>query len=98
MHGRKMVSLHYAVSDTGFADDRNAGFGESSNVPIDGADTSREFLSNILRAGYPAPLHIDQDSNKSIDAFHRTSYSAVIWRLELQGWGRDRMPPLAVPP
>jgi hypothetical protein len=66
-----MVSLHYAVPDTGFADDRNACFGEGGNVPIDGADTRREFLSNVLRAGYSAPLHINQDSNKSVDAIHR---------------------------
>ena len=52
-------------------DDRNACFGEGGNVPIDGADTRREFLSNVLRAGYPAPLHINQDSNKSVDAIHR---------------------------
>ena len=53
--------------NTGFTYDRDPCLGQGSNVPIDGADTGGELLSNILGAGYPAPLHINQDGDESID-------------------------------
>jgi hypothetical protein len=77
-----MVSLHYAVSDTGFADNRDACLGQGGDVPIDGADTRSELFSNILGAGNPAPLHIDKDSDKSIDAIHQSYYNTGSSRLE----------------
>jgi len=67
-----MVSPHYAVSDTGFANDWYTCFSKCGNVAIDGADTRCKLISNILGTGYPAPLHVDQDCDESINAVHRS--------------------------
>ena len=65
-----MITLYDAVSDTGFADDRYACFGERGNVAVDGTDTRLEFIGDILGSGHSAPLQMNEDRDESIDTVH----------------------------
>ena len=86
-----MVSPHYAVSDTSFADDWYARFSKRRDVAIDGADTRCELFSNILGTGYPPSLHVDQDCDESINAVHRSQFY-LLFCVFVEGFGvRDRL-------
>ena len=65
-----MIPSLYAVSEAGLADDRDTRFRQSCNVPIDGPDTGGKLIRNFLGPGHPAPLEINQDCDKSVDAIH----------------------------
>jgi hypothetical protein len=70
VHRREVITLYDAVTQACFADHWHARFRERSNVSIDSADARLEFISDILRPGNPAPLQMNKDGDKSIDAVH----------------------------
>jgi hypothetical protein len=79
-----MIPSYNAVSDAGLADDRDTGFRQSCDVPINSPDTGGKLICNILGPGHPAPLKINQDSDKSVDAIHST-YLNFFFSLDESG-------------
>ena len=84
MHRWKMVPSYDAVPEAGFTDDRDTRFRQSCDVPINRPDTSSKLIGKILGPGHPAPLEIDQDSDKSVDAVH-PSYFIFFFNLDESG-------------
>src|SRR5688572_8243806 len=91
-----MVALDEAVTDTGFAGNRNARLAESGDVPVNGADADLEVVREVLRAHQTAPLQMHHHGHESIDSIHGVLLAQLARNYRLFGLLRVQPPPSAL--